>query len=295
MATRVNGAHLVGIADNLNRTITDRVASVGASTSAGKDTVTGLDDNSILAGGIINDRLIGNLGNDNAANLALSRGTTNSQPVLTQSNLLKTLTVTGQGEETIPTTLAEVRLGVEVQGKTAAEVQQEVAQRSSAVVAFLKSRKVDKLETTSISLQPTYSFKNDVQHLTGFSGSNIVSFRVAQQRTGPLLDEAVKAGATRIDDISLIASDSAIAAAQQRAQREAAQDGLAQAANLFRELNLTPQEVVSIQSGGATPPQLPVVGTQRTTNTFAESSDVITPVLGGEQQVDAFVTLQISY
>lgn len=77
-----------------------------------------------------------------------------TQPVLAQEKqrMLRTLTVTGRGVEAIPATLAQVVLGVEVQAKTAQEAQQEVARRSSAVVALLKSRNVEKLQTTGITL-----------------------------------------------------------------------------------------------------------------------------------------------
>ena len=75
-------------------------------------------------------------------------------PAIAQEPLLRTLTVTGQGSETIPTTLTQVQLGVEVQGRTAEEVQQEVARRSAAVVDLLRSRRVEKLETTGIRLSP---------------------------------------------------------------------------------------------------------------------------------------------
>jgi uncharacterized protein YggE len=59
--------------------------------------------------------------------------------------------------------LTQVRLGVEIQGKTAQAVQQQVAQRSQAVIELLKSRKVEKLETTGISLNPNYSYKDGKQ------------------------------------------------------------------------------------------------------------------------------------
>jgi uncharacterized protein YggE len=147
-----------------------------------------------------------------------------ANPVLAQEKPLKTLTVTARGVETIPTTLTNVRLGVEVQGKTAQAIQQEVARRSSAVVALLRSRNVEKLETTGISLKPIYSYNNKVQRLTGYSATNIVSFRFDTERVGTLLDEAVKAGATRIDGLSFVASDSATAAAQQQALRKATQE-----------------------------------------------------------------------
>jgi hypothetical protein len=206
---------------------------------------------------------------------------------------LKTLSVTGRGMQMIPTTIAQVRLGVEVQGKTATAVQQDVARRSSAVVELLRSRNVEQLQTTGISLNPTYSYENNVQRLTGFTATNTVSFRTGNQQAGTLLDDAVKAGATRIDGINFVATDSAIATAQQQALRLATQDAQRQADTVLGALNFTRKEVVSIQVNGASaPPPPPFVPSPQARLSAADAS---TPVVGGEQQVEGFVTLQISY
>lgn len=215
-----------------------------------------------------------------------------ANPVLAQEKLQRTLTVSGRGVEMIPATLAQVSLGVEAQGKTAQQVQQEVARRSSAVVALLRSRNVEKLQTTGISLNPIYSYNNNVQRLTGYSATNIVSFRLNSEQAGTLLDEAVKAGASRIDGISFVASDPAIAAAQKQALREATQDAQQQANAVLSVLNLTPKEVVSIQLNSANPPEPPRPLLRQAA--VANSADS-TPVVGGEQQIEASVTLQITY
>jgi uncharacterized protein YggE len=216
-----------------------------------------------------------------------------ANPVLAQEKLLRTLTVTGQGVERIPTTLTNVSLGVSVQGQTAFGVQQEAARRSSAVVTYLKSHQVERLETTLISLNPIDSDNNSVQHLTGYSATNTVSFRVDTKQAGTVLDEAVKAGATRIDSVSFVASDSATAQAQQQALQKATQDAQRQADAVLGSLHLTRREVVSIQVNGASPPQ-PLVR-QYEARANAVNKAAPTPVIGGEQQVDAAVTLQITY
>jgi len=215
-----------------------------------------------------------------------------ANPVWAQEKLLRTITVTGQGVERIPTTLTNVSLGVEVQGKTASAVQQEAARRSSDVVTYLRSRQVERLETTGISLNPIYSNDNNMQRLTGYSATNTVSFRLNTEQAGTVLDEAVKAGATRIDSVSFVASDSAIAQAQQQALQKATQDAQRQADAVLGSLNLTRREVVNIQVNGASPPQ-PLL------RQYAASAPSVaraaTPVIGGDQQVEAAVTLQISY
>jgi uncharacterized protein len=219
------------------------------------------------------------------------------QPGLAQQKeqLLRTLTVSGRGMESIPTTLSLVNLGVEIQGKTAKEVQEDAARRSTAVVALLKNRNVEKLQTTGIRLNPVYSYTNNVQRITGYAASNTVSFRMTTDKAGPLLDEAVKAGATQINGISFVATDEAIASAQKQALKEATQDAQAQAQAVFSTLGLTSKDVVSIQVNGAsTPPPSPVLYRTDTANKLAQA-EASTPVVGGEQQVEASVTLQISY
>lgn len=205
----------------------------------------------------------------------------------------KTLTVTGKGVESIPTTLAQVRLGVEVQGKTAQQVQQEAAKRLSAVVGLLKSRDVEKLETTGIYLNPLYNYANNEQRLTGYSATNTVSFRVPTSQAGSIIDAAVKTGATRIEGVSFTATEEAIAQARQQALQAATKDAQQQASAVFSSLNLNQKEIVSIQVNSANSPQPPMPLMAREA-VFAEKA-AATPIVGGEQQIEASVTLQIGY
>lgn len=209
-----------------------------------------------------------------------------------QEQRIRTLSVTGRGVEAIPTTQTQVALGVEVQGKTAAEVQQEAARRSSAVVALLRSRQVQKLETTGITLSPNYTYENNQQRLIGYIATNTVSFRLNTQSAGTLLDDAVQAGATRIQGVSFVAADSAIEQAQKQALKKATQDAQAQADAVFSALNLKRGEILNIQVNGASPP--PPMYRQLAASR-GPAADATTPVVGGEQQVEASVTLQFGY
>lgn len=214
-------------------------------------------------------------------------------PALAQERTMRTVTVTGQGVEMIPTTLSQIQLGVEVQGRTAQDVQQEAARRTSAVVELLRSRNVDELETAGINLSPRYDYNDGDQRLVGYVATNTVSFEVPTEQAGAILDAAVNAGATRIDGISFTAEDEAITVAQRQALREATQDAREQADAVLDALGLTPGQVMSIQINGAsapTPPPMPLLR-----EAALQSADVSTPVVGGEQRVQAAVTLEISY
>lgn len=211
-------------------------------------------------------------------------------PAFAQEQRIKTLTVSGEGMVMIPTTLTQVQLGVEVQGKTAEEVQEEAARRTTAVIDLLRSRNVEKLETTGIRLNPTYSYANEQQRLTGYSATNTVTFRLPTEKAGSLMDDAVQAGATRIDGISFVATDAEISKAQQQAVKLAIQDAELQASTVLSTLNLTRREIIGIQVNNASIP-VPMPVMYKAENVAAPS----TPVIGGEQQVRASVTLQISY
>ena len=207
--------------------------------------------------------------------------------------VLRTLTVTGRGVEAIPTTLSKVSLGVQVEGKTANTVQQEASRKSNAVVNLLKSRNVEKLETTGIRLNPRYSYKDNIRKIEGYEATNIVSFQVPTEQAGKLLDEAIKAGATRINSVSFVATEEKINQARQQALKEATQDAQTQADAVFSSLGLRSKEIIQIKVNNASIPQ-PVMY-RRATPTSARAEAAPTPVVGGEQKVGASVTLQISY
>lgn len=217
-----------------------------------------------------------------------------SPPAMAQEKILRTLTVTGRGKETLATTHTQIRLGVEAQAATANEVQAEVARKSNAVVTLLKARGVEKLETTGISLNPIYDYSNNQQVLKGYSASNRVSFRVLTKDAGTIMDDAVQAGATRIDGISFTAADDAITAAQKVALQKATQDARAQADAVLKSLNLTAQQIVSIQINQAVAPE-PRFYDMEAAKARMVSAAPPSPVIGGEQEVEGTVTLQISY
>jgi uncharacterized protein len=207
----------------------------------------------------------------------------------------RTLTASGRGIVTIPTTLSQIRLAIEVSGKTPTSAQQEAARRSTQVVNYLKAQRVDKLQTTGISLNPTYIYPNgSTPKITGYSATNSISFRVTTDRAGEILDTAVKNGATRIDGVSFVASEQAISTAQLQALKQATQDAERQADAVLGTLNLKRKEVIGIKIDSASSPTPIPIAADMMRQTVAKAVST-TPVVGGEQQVEAAVTLDIGY
>jgi uncharacterized protein len=207
----------------------------------------------------------------------------------------RTITASGRGIVTIPTTLSQIRLAIEVSGKTPANAQQEAATRSTQVINYLKTQQVDKLQTTGINLNPTYTYPNGGNpQLVGYTATNSISFRVVTERAGAILDAAVKNGATRIDGVSFVASELAISTAQLQALKQATQDAQHQADAVLATLKLKRKEVIGIQiSSASTPAPIPLE--QGMVRSKVADAAPTTPVVGGEQQVEASVTLDIGY
>lgn len=207
----------------------------------------------------------------------------------------RTITASGKGLVTIPTTLSQIRLAIEVTSKTPASAQQAAAKRSTQVIEYLKTQRVDKLQTTGINLNPTYSYQNGTNpKITGYSATNSISFRVPNDRAGAILDGAVNNGATRIDGVNFVASEQAISTAQLQALKQATQDAQRQADAVLETLNLKRKEVINIQINSASTPA-PIPLPQEMLRQSVAKADATTPVVGGEQQVEAAVTLDIGY
>ncbi|ESA36200.1 membrane protein [Leptolyngbya sp. Heron Island J] len=214
-------------------------------------------------------------------------------PVRAQEPIARVLTVTGEGSESTPATLARVQMGVTAQGENAEAVQQEIAQRSAAVIELLRSQNVDQLQTTGIRLNPQYNYDGNQPRITGYTGSNTVSFQMPTDEVGTLLDDAIATGANQINSVSFVAADDAIDAARDTALQEATADAQAQADVVLQSLNLSAQEIVGIQVNNANPPMpIPFAAQARLADAVSEAT---TPVEGGEQTVNARVTLQIRY
>jgi uncharacterized protein len=203
----------------------------------------------------------------------------------------RVLTVTGQGDRSVTTTKARVQVAVTMEGRTAEEVQAEIARKTNLVIAKLKELQVEKMQTTGINLSPKYVYENNRQRQDGFTGQNSISFVTSIERSGATLDAIVAAGANRIDQVSFLAPDEAIKVARNGAIQEAAKDAQDQANAVLSSLGLTAKSIRSIQivNTQSTPPQL------QNYAGFARTDTNATSVVGGDQKVQASVVLEIIY
>ena len=225
--------------------------------------------------------LVNNLNNDDLLEVTFARTDT--------SNILE---VIGTGVVSVDTDTAQIQLGIQAEGATATEVQQEVAQSLSAVVEQLNQLEVEELQTTSISLQPRREF-DDLGNSTvvGFTSRNVLQFEVSTEQAGETIDAAIQAGANLIENISFVASQSELNQARLEAIKLAVRDAQNLAMPLFDTLDLTPLAIVDIDIIGLSNPSPEPFVPQFE----AVSFDTSTPIIGGSQEVVANVALDINY
>jgi len=203
-----------------------------------------------------------------------------------------TIVVTGTGTTTVSPDLADVRLGVSVSHPTVKEARADAAARMTRVIDGLKKLGIaDKdIQTTTISLQPTYDYTNNGNppRITGYSFSNGLEVTVRNlDQVGDVIDGSLAAGATTLDGVSFQVSDPA--AAQSQARTEAMTQARANADTLAKAAGIAITGVATI-SEVSTPVQPPIwYGAAPA----AGAADQATPVQPGT--TDVTITVTVSY
>jgi uncharacterized protein len=212
-------------------------------------------------------------------------------PGWTAEQQQRMLSVTGRGTTEIPATLTEISLGIEVTGLNATTVQQDVANRATQVLQLLRQRQVSKLKTSYVTLTPNYSGEANSRRIVSYTATNSLTFRAPVTQAGAIIDQAIKNGASKVDRISSVPEDAAIDQAQILAIQLATKDAQRQATSALSSLGLQQKAVVGIQINNASRP-VPASYGNLNRSSF---NNKVTEIVGGEQEVEASVTLQISY
>ncbi|MCR9142163.1 MAG: SIMPL domain-containing protein [bacterium] len=197
-----------------------------------------------------------------------------------------TLHVAGEGVVAVPLRYARITLSVTSTQKTAALAQADTAKRADRVVQALQGAGVQDLKTQSIALR-TITRDKKTGRIVEYFSSNTMSFRVAIEAAGRMLDRCVEAGANNINQVQLVPDDADLAAARKDAMAAAALDAREKADIVLSALGLRAKVIrqinVDMQFGAPTPMRM-----QR-------MSEASTPVVGGDAQVRATVRLAVGY
>jgi uncharacterized protein len=145
---------------------------------------------------------------------------------------LPQIMITAQGEVAVTPDRARISLGVETEGQSAQEASQANAALQTKVMDALRKSGVPNsaIRTTGYNVAPKQEFNPTTRtwRVEGYRVSNIVVVTLdAIDKTGPVIDAALGAGANRVAGISFEIKDAskarerAIQLAVERARREA--------------------------------------------------------------------------
>ncbi len=165
------------------------------------------------------------------------------------------ITVHGTGTVTLVPDLATVVLGVDVRAVSARAAQADASSRMNAVIAAVKQHNVAPADmaTVNVSLGPVYNYSGDSQKLVGYEAAQSLSVKVRNlSDTGSLIDDAVAAGATQVQGVSLSVADPDVATTQ--ARTAAVADAKARAQALAAAANVTLGAPISITETSAPQP-----------------------------------------
>jgi uncharacterized protein YggE len=191
------------------------------------------------------------------------------------------ITVTGTGTATTVPDRAVFTFGIQTRGKTASETLAANSRDMRKAIAAIKGVGVKDgdVQTSEVSLSPDYQGSD----LVGYTAVNSVTVTVRGiDRSGPVIDAAVGAGADQVSGPSFMASDAG--ALYRSALKAAVTDARSRAEVLAAAAGVQLGPVTSIDESSATP--VPYAN--------AATTDSAPPIEPGSQNVDATVTVTYS-
>lgn len=198
------------------------------------------------------------------------------------------ITLEGEGRVRISPDLAVVRLGVISEGLNLSVLQSENAVIIGNIINVLNQMGVEDISTYQYTVDKNYVFRNDQRIDQGYIVRNILEIRVYNMEDlGIIIDNAVEFGANYVESISFQISN--LSTYYQEALNLAIKDGIDKARNISDEfgfnINFTPRSITE----HITPLEAP--------RPFFASRDTIetTPILPGEREIAANVTLEFIY
>lgn len=120
-----------------------------------------------------------------------------------------TFDVTGEGKVTASPDIALVTVGIQANGQTVKQAQDQINSTINKVSDAIKKLGVDPkdIKTTNYNVNPTYDFTNG-QKITGYSANTNLSIKVRQlEKANSALDSATANGANQVGGVSFDIDD----------------------------------------------------------------------------------------
>lgn len=211
-----------------------------------------------------------------------------------------TISVQGRGEVRVPNTVAVIQLGFEAAGPEEAPVREDVTRRSQAVLGALKEEKVERLQTTAVTIRPQFGNvqqeagkKPQPPKITGYIGQVMVTFQSPVEQAGRIISAMMALGANSVSNMMTEPTDDARRAAENEALTLAAKDAEAQARALLAALDLKWVGILSIDATGGRFEPRPMYARAMMVADAAPLPDL--DIQGGESVISREILMQVEF
>ena len=235
----------------------------------------------LIVGGIVAVLVIG----------AATLGAVLARPSVTQAaqangNVVRQITVIGNGQASGTPDQASVQLGVQSNAQTARAALDDNSTKMNALIAKLKELGIDakNIQTSNFNVSATYG--DNGQTVTGYQVSNTVSVTIKDvSKASDLLDQVVSAGANSIYGINLTIADPK--ALESKARDAAVADARVRAEAMAKAAGGSVGEVLSISETINSPAPVPMMMAAAD----SAAGKAAPPVQAGEQQINAQIQI----
>ena len=201
---------------------------------------------------------------------------------------------TGYARITAAPDTAQVTIGNQYTGKTAAAAQAEVAKQMDAVIAALQKMGIpkEKIQTTTFQVGPEYDYTDGKRVLTGYTVTHQLRVTLNDiAKLGTVFDLVVSSGANTIENVEFSVSNAA--QLQRQALQTAVADAKLKAEAIATGAGVTDLRIMRIQDNS---PQVNQPGNEAyRTVSFAAMAKDATQIVPGEVAVDATVTVEFEF
>ncbi len=205
--------------------------------------------------------------------------------------------VIGEGEVLVAPDLARVVLGVEARAETAEDAINQTNAAAAKAIDAVKDVgiKDNDIQTTGVSLFPVFPRIEPAESAepptpSGYRSSNTITITVRNiEMTGPVVDEALAAGATSIRSIEFRLADEVQAEQKERALRLATLDAARKAHAIADALQGSVQGLISLTE------EFVVVPIPQSLGRLEAARAAPTPIEAGQLRVRATVRVNFSF
>jgi len=183
---------------------------------------------------------------------------------------------------------AWITISAESRAPSPREAQRKNAEAMKPVQDRLRAAGIadEAIKTTAYDLQPDWDYSNNRRVLRGYVARNTIDVRIDNvDRVGELLDIAVNAGATSVQNIRFDLKDRE--KVEREALRLAVADARARATAAAAGASLSVDRIIRIDEQGVSSPPIPL----RRETFQADAAAAAAPIAAGSMEVRAHVTV----